>query len=474
MQPSSSNLLAGESETKITVAADAVATVGLQLHFFWDGGSTAVNISAEAVIVGRAANCDVRIPHDSVSRRHAIVHGGLIPRIEDLGSANGTWVGNTRVAKGQSVALRPGVVASIGSVMVVLRSSHDHDWRTAIPTARHAEKPTEIDAPPGVVIADPSMLRLYRLVDMVAESTIGVILLGETGAGKEVVAETIHRRSARAAKPFLRLNCAALPDALLESELFGHERGAFTGAIQAKPGLLETAEGGTVFLDEIGELPLATQAKLLHALENREVMRLGGLKPLPIDVRFVAATHRDLEALVESGRFRQDLYFRMNGISFVIPPLRERAAELEPLARAFAAKACRDVARPPLGLSGGALAVLRSHSWPGNVRELRNVIERAVLLCSANVLGPEDIVLRAVTDIAKANEAPGAGTPMSAGSTLTSELAALERARIIDALEKCNGSQTDAAKSLGISRRTLLYRLDVHGLPRPRKRATKQ
>ena len=202
----------------------------------------------------------------------------------------------------------------------------------------------------GIVLDDPAMRQLDTLVGRVAPSTINVLLLGETGVGKEVFAERLHERSARSSNPLLRLNCAALSESLVESELFGHERGAFTGAVASKPGLLEQAEGGTVFLDEVGDLPTAVQVKLLRVLEDRQVLRVGALKPLTIDVRFIAATHRDLEEMVSRGEFRQDLYFRLNGITLVIPPLRERRSEIPRLARAFADLACSREVRPGAGV----------------------------------------------------------------------------------------------------------------------------
>ncbi|MFT3708229.1 MAG: sigma 54-interacting transcriptional regulator [Archangium sp.] len=232
---------------------------------------------------------------------------------------------------------------------------------------------------PGFVVRDDAMAALYRLVDRVAPSTISVLLLGETGVGKEVLAQEIHRRSKRASGPFLRLNCAALTESLLESELFGHEKGSFTGAIKQKEGLLESAEGGTVFLDEVGEMPPSIQAKLLRVLEERKVMRVGSTTALPIDVRFLFATNRDLEAEVARGAFRSDLYFRVNGISLVIPPLRERPTEIEPLARQFLQEAAKRETRAAPELTPDALATLAAWPWPGNIRELKNVIDRAIL-----------------------------------------------------------------------------------------------
>jgi DNA-binding NtrC family response regulator len=335
---------------------------------------------------------------------------------------------------------------------------------------------------PRAAVPPAAMQNLQRLVERIAASTISVLILGETGVGKEVLAESVHRQSRRADRPFLRLNCAALSESLLESELFGHERGAFTGAVRDKPGLLSTAAGGTVFLDEVGELPMSIQVKLLRVIEAREVLPVGGLRPQPIDVRFVAATNRDLEAEVARGAFRQDLYFRLNGISLVIPPLRERAGELEPLARAFVAAAARQAGRPPPDLSGEALALLRGYAWPGNIRELKNVVERAVVLCAEREIRPEHLPVEKLTsvhDAAAPAAPPGAtaaavavGDVAARSDRLHRELEALERQRIVDALEQTVGNQTEAARVLGIARRTLINKMELYGIPRPRKGRT--
>jgi len=320
-----------------------------------------------------------------------------------------------------------------------------------------------------VVIVDPAMQRLYKLLERVAAGTISVLILGETGAGKEVLAERLHRLSPRATKPFLGLSCAALTESLLESELFGHEKGAFTGAIAAKPGLLESAEGGTIFLDEVGEMPLSTQAKLLRVIETRQVLRVGGLKPRAIDVRFVAATNRDLEAEVASSGFRRDLYFRLNGISIVIPPLRERQAEIVALAQLFLERAAAQSGRKPIPrLAPESLALLQSYAWPGNIRELKNVIERALLLCLGARILPEHLPLEKIRASIASVEDVQRPMPLQA-APVRAELEALERRRILDALTACAGNQTKAAKMLGMSRRTFLHRLDTYGVARPRK-----
>jgi transcriptional regulator with GAF, ATPase, and Fis domain len=233
-------------------------------------------------------------------------------------------------------------VVSIGAAVLVVHGAYEP---LAPPTPRRPLPPPRANEPP-VVIVDDAMRELHRIVDLVAKGDLSVVLLGETGTGKDVLADALHRRSPRSGAAYVRLNCAALPDALLESELFGYERGAFTGAVQAKPGLLEIADGGSLFLDEIGELPLTVQAKLLRVLENGEITRVGGLRARRVNVRIICATNRDLGAQVRSGAFRQDLYFRLNGITLTIPPLRTRRSEIAPLAREFVQEACRHAGRP--------------------------------------------------------------------------------------------------------------------------------
>ncbi|HQP34466.1 MAG TPA: sigma 54-interacting transcriptional regulator [Polyangiaceae bacterium] len=366
---------------------------------------------------------------------------------------------------------------------------------------------TESRSAPQLVVIAPAMQRLYGIAERVANGTICVLLLGETGVGKEVLAERIHRLSPRADKPFLRLNCAAFPENLLESELFGHERGAFTGALNAKLGLLESANGGTVFLDEIGELPLPTQGKLLRVLEAKEVLRVGSVKYRPINVRFVAATNRDLEAEANAGRFREDLYFRVSGVSLVIPPLRERVPEIEPMARTFLAQICHETGRDRvLGLSPEAIDWFQRYAWPGNVRELRNVIERAVLLCSTGTITLEHLPIEKNAEVAYRplrtpvqsqpprvwQHSPAASPPQDlppratvppvppsapgptdvTRDTLKQQFAEAEKASILRALEACAGNQTRAAAMLGISRRTLVTRLGTFKVPRPRKNPT--
>ena len=242
-----------------------------------------------------------------------------------------------------------------------------------------------------VLVADPAMVQLFALARRLGELETTVLILGETGVGKEVVAQQIHRASPRAAGPFVRLNCSALPPTLLESELFGHERGAFTGAARRHGGFFEAAQGGTLFLDEIGELPLTAQVKLLGVLENREVRRLGSTLGHPIDVRIISATHRDLQSEVKRGHFRADFYYRLSAFTLVVPPLRERRAEISPLAEMFVEDGARRERVPKPTMDPEAITMLIRHSWPGNVRELRNAMEHAVVLADCGRIRAEHL-----------------------------------------------------------------------------------
>lgn len=321
----------------------------------------------------------------------------------------------------------------------------------------------------GMVLQDASMIELYRTVQRVARGSVNVLIFGETGVGKEVVASMVHELSPRRQAPFLRLNCASLPDALLESELFGYERGAFTGATSSKKGLLESATGGTVFLDELGELSPAVQAKLLVAIESQEVLRLGGARPTKVDIRFVAATNSDLTEQIIAGKFRQDLFYRINCITLTVPPLRERHAEILPLARLFIARAAARLNVTPPTLSEGASAALLVHRWPGNVRELRNVLERGVLMASAGQIDSHHLGLSEANPTAMRLAGP---TPTQSELRRMRKMQ-LERQEIEQALADCAGNQSRVANLLGIPRRTLVRRLAEYGLSR-RARGTSQ
>jgi two-component system, NtrC family, response regulator AtoC len=343
------------------------------------------------------------------------------------------------------------------------RDGRSADALLARANAQLRPSPASHPAVPGIRAPSLAMQRVNDVAGRAAAANINIVILGETGAGKEVMAQMLHRVSPRAGKPMVSLNCAGLTESLIESELFGHERGAFTGATAARPGLLETAQGGTVFLDEIGEMPVKVQATLLRVIETREVLPVGGRKTRPIDVRFIAATNRNLENESARGTFRQDLYFRLNGISLTIPPLRERRSEIAELARFFVAQACQDLGRPELAITASALTLL----------ELKNVMERAVVLCDAAEIGPDQLPAEKI----KAQNEPPSEVETSTGSRegdsggLTkSELKVVERQRIIEALAACAGNQSRAAKMLGMPRRTFISKLDAYGIPRPQKK----
>ncbi len=410
----------------------------------------------------------------------------------------------TRLAKCLNAS---GITAKIGV------SSYPVDGRdacsiiaNAIPGANLEARANEHEAQrsvPGVTSY------MGQPLESIAATTISVVLMGETGVGKEVMADRIHRLSPRAQAPMVKINCGAFAPTLIENELFGHERGAFTGAEQTKEGLLEAAHGGTLFLDEVGELPLPAQVKLLRVIESREVVRLGSTTPRPVDVRFISATNRDLEDLVRRGEFRRDLFFRLNGFSLVVAPLRARRSEIPDLANIFIQDAWRKFGfktRPPV-LSDAALRVMQRYSWPGNIRELKTMLERAVVMAQGQAIEPLHLPLDKMLhplensrsragrsplsqlrkllrpSTAETDDHPKAPASPPKGSAPEAHRAEVRRAearpaesrtpeeeRILEALRETGGNQTRAAKLLGISRRTLLNRLDRYGIARPRKR----
>jgi DNA-binding NtrC family response regulator len=351
-----------------------------------------------------------------------------------------------------------------------------------------------VTAQPAHATARPGR-SLDELVARVAPSRVSVVITGETGSGKDVLARKIHAASPRAARPFVSVNCAAFCESLLDSELFGHQKGAFTGAEHSRAGLIEAADGGTLFLDELGELSPPAQAKLLRTIETRFVTRVGSTSPHLVDVRFVAATHRDLEIAVQTGRLRADLLYRLDGVRIHLPPLRERAADILPAAESFLDELARreGIARPTL--TEEARRLLATHDWPGNFRELRNVVERAAIVCDRAVIEAEDLLIssgedRRLSSLREPTTRPGgslaspteANAPAAAPAAETGAARAAatrprdlrtaggptEGERIRSALSSCAGNQTRAAKLLGISRRTLITRLEQHGIPRPR------
>jgi transcriptional regulator with GAF, ATPase, and Fis domain len=456
--------------------AAVVAPRGLYLVIFDVDGVKVRRLSrSRALVVGRTPDCDVRVTSPSVSRRHFSILEADPPIVEDLQSANGTRISGQRLLPGAKATVAVGAPIQAGGIFFVVQ---DHDPREVAPVAPPSPIASEPVSRPGVIVHDAAMTQLHALVQLVARSSLPVLVIGETGVGKEVVAESVHAHSGRAAKPFLKLNCAALPETLLESELFGYEKGAFSGATEARPGLIESAHEGTLFLDEIGEMSAATQPKLLRVLESGELIRIGARKPRTVDVRIVAATNRALAACVAAGTFRQDLYFRLNGFTVTVPPLRERASEIPLLAAHLLDQAAQRSGRPTPVLTAEALALLLRHVWPGNVRELKTVMERALAVCVGDRIGPQHVLIDAPLAAPAAQQPaeamPGpAGPPIAPAHAAEGRLARIdpveERTMIVRALERSGGNQSRAAVALGISRRTLIHRMDAYGIPRPRK-----
>ena len=413
-------------------AARTAKTGELVLVALLPGGFEAWTLPRRGkVAVGRLPSCDVVVDHASISREHATLELGARVLVREHGSRNGTRIDGISLGEGEAAELVVGGTMEIGDVTFLLQ--------------RRGAEPMAEGAPQALSIGDHQALlggtmeRTYDLVRRVALGDLTVLVVGETGVGKDLVAELVHRASPRARGPFVRVHCAALTLSLFESELFGHERGAFTGATQAKRGLVDTAEGGTLFLDEIGEIPMAMQVKLLRVLEDRRVTRVGSTTARKVDVRFVAATNRDLALEVDEGRFREDLYYRISGFTVAVPPLRERSDEIVPLAELFLEKASGGRA---LSFGQRAREALVRHPFPGNVRELRLTVERAAALAGSNIIEPEDLDLD--PEVASEHE---------------------DCARILEALEAAAGNQSEAARRLGMSRRTL-----VSGLAEIRKR----
>jgi two-component system response regulator AtoC len=567
-----------DPETESLEAGDRAMPTRLRLLALWDDEHrTFLLPDRGTVTVGRAEGVEFQISDPAMSRQHVKFHVGERVRVEDLSSANGTWVRGRSLNPGETVDVSPGDMIELGRTLLVVQRTpararavqiYTHDYfearvddecgraerggegfavvrtRGGGESERLIEERLVASVRPGDVLArygpsehellwvdcgspaaekraaalraslhrvapaasvglacspgdgrtaatlleranaavrgvareekavavafrDGPMETLRRFVERVAATTMSVLITGETGVGKGLLAAELHRKSPRASGPFVAINCAELTESLLEAELFGYEKGIFTGADKAKPGLIETANGGTLLLDEIGEMLPSTQAKMLKVLEDREVRRVGSLRPVHVDLRLVACTNRDLEAEMERGNFRRDLYHRLAQFPLFVPPLRERTGEIDELARMFAAQAAqaKEGNSVPV-ISPEALAALRGHPWPGNVRELRNVIERAVVLCTDGVIRPEHLPVEHLRTTVYAPAAPrpaaAASEPGTAGETP-------ERQRILDALAACGGNQGRAAKALGMSRRTLVSKLEKHALPRPRK-----
>jgi two-component system response regulator AtoC len=420
------------------------------------------------VVVGRAPEAEVRIDSAAVSRQHAriSVEPGAV-QLVDLGSQNGTRVNGERLNGERPLVY--GDLLTFGDVTCTLVADQGDAAAGAGAGAETAVDDGEKRIDLGdraVVVADPAMRHVYTQLERLAPSELSVLILGETGTGKELAAAAVRFWSRRRDKPLVAINCAALPDTLAESELFGYERGAFSGAAAAKPGLLESAPGGTVFLDEVGDLSLAVQAKLLRVLEARRLTRLGSVTERPIDVRIVAATHRDLAAEVRAGRFREDLFYRLSVGVVRLPPLRARPRELPLLARRFLDEATTAQGRAPLSLGESAVARLRAHPFPGNVRELKNLMDYVAATVIEPVVGPEHLEPRLGSP--GDDPAPGAGSPAAGAGAPFRPLGEanrdFERQSIAAALAATGGNKTAAAKLLGVPLRTLMDKIKRHGL----------
>ena len=322
---------------------------------------------------------------------------------------------------------------------------------------RQVERPYSFDEFIG---ASPAMRKVFELIEQVAASDVDVLVIGETGTGKELVGRSIHRRSRRADKPFVPVDCGAIPDNLLESEFFGHERGAFTGANERRIGLLEFADGGTLFLDELGELPLALQAKLLRTLQERKIRRVGGREEISVDVRIVAATSRNLEEMIRQKLFREDLYYRINVVRIDLPPLCERGDDLGLLAERLAWRYSKEMGKPVHGLTPEAFQVLQQYRWPGNVRELQNVIRRSIALTRDHLIGINDLPDQVVFGAGDHKSGEGLGFFESREQ----HVAKFEREYLTGLLKRHQGNVKTAAREAGLPRGTLYRLMKNHGL----------
>ncbi len=344
-------------------------------------------------------------------------------------------------------------------LLLIERAQREQNLRSEVKRLKDRLEILTVQCSSSIVAESQAMKKLLGLAAKVAGTDATVLILGESGTGKGMIASLIHQLSPRKEKPFLEINCAAIPEGLLESELFGYEKGAFTGAVKAKQGLFEAANGGTIFLDEIGDLPLSLQAKLLRVLEDNTFHRVGGLKKIEVDVRIVAATNHNLEEMVKEGRFREDLFWRLNVVQVAVSPLRKRKDDIIPLANYFLEKYVSKHGKKIMGFSREAMEMLLSYHFPGNVRELENIVERAVILSEGELITSDDL------PISVKNSQDGEPMPDSFQElTLPEAVALLEKRRIEKALEEANGVKLRAASLLGISERVLRYKIEKYGI----------
>ncbi|MBN1282787.1 MAG: sigma 54-interacting transcriptional regulator [Proteobacteria bacterium] len=382
-------------------------------------------VSKSEILIGHHASCDVAVADPYVSRRHCkLVIDGERVKLIDLASTNGVFVGETRVA--QAAMERHGSFR-VGRSEVHYRLSSESEELA----------PSESDRLGEMVGRSRAMREVFALIRRVAPSDAPVLITGESGTGKELAARELHRLSLRRQGPFVAINCGALPAGIIEAQLFGHEKGAFTGAVERMPGLIEQAKGGTLFLDEIGEMDAALQTRLLRVLEDKKVRRIGAQAEIDADFRLVAATNRDLRRMAKDGRFREDLLYRIYVVPIEIPSLRERPDDIEHLASHFLARLAKDGRAP--ALSAGAMKAVRGHPWPGNARELRNAMERTLLLSIRDVIEPRDLFLSFI------------GTKGGQPGGLREQ----ERSHLIEVIAECKGNISRSARRLGIARTSL-------------------
>lgn len=432
------------------------------------GARVRFQLAGERITVARHG--DISLSDPSVSREHAVLTwNGDVWRVTDVGSRNGTYVNGVSV---QRKLIAPGDVVKFGRVALNLVDEEhlddDAETATCVMTMTGAEATTFSPRGPGaqaLVGRSEALKSAMRLAARAAKSKATVLLFGESGTGKELFAKMVWEESDRAKKKFLPVHSGAIEQSLLASALFGHEKGAFTGADKQKAGLFEEADGGTIFLDEIGEINFETQVKLLRVLQEGEFMRVGGTEPIKVDVRVICATNRDLAAAVKEGKFREDLYYRLNVIQIPLPPLRERVGDIEDLVNHFV----KQLGGPLRTVSPAAMAALCAYRWPGNIRELRNMVERMVILSEHNELGVDDLPPEIAAARSVSTAALGSETPVSSVSALPVmqrpiSLEDWERQAIHEALEKSGGNKVRAAQLLNLSRSALYEKLKKYGL----------
>jgi DNA-binding NtrC family response regulator len=408
-------------------------------------------------LMGRGEDCDISVQDKKLYRQHA-----LFKRVEnqlfvtDLDSTNGTYVNGEKLLTGRRLDHGDEIKAGSTRAVAVLTSARAVPGRAPAAEGKGAETPSPVHGRGDIVVADPTMLKIYELCDRIAPKYSSALIMGETGVGKEVVARYLHSSSPYRDGPFIAINCAAVPENIAESELFGYEKGAFTGAESRKAGHLEAAHRGTLFLDEISDLAQSMQAKLLRFLDSGALTRLGGTEPVHVDTRIIGASNKDMDMEVRDGKMRADFFFRLNQFVIYLPPLRSRPSEIIPLARHFLALMSAKHGAA-LRFSPEAEKRLAGCDWPGNARQLRHVVERAAILAEGDVI--DEGLIASTIDGSGQDAAPAPG--------MDSDVEDVEKRSIVDALRSSGGNVTKAAKMLGITRRRLGYKIKKYGILKP-------